>query len=45
MGEVVRTEEELLSAPTRLPWIEKMSGNSKEPERKNTATAAVAGDV
>lgn len=33
------------AASGTLPWIEKMSVNSKEPERKNTATAAAAGDV
>lgn len=41
----MRKEEQLLSASTTLPRNEKMSVNSKEPERKNTATAVAAGDV
>lgn len=38
--EVARKEERLLSASNTPPRIQKTSVNSKEPERKNTATAA-----
>lgn len=40
---VERKEEQPLSASETPPRSEKRSVNSKEPERKNTATAA--GDV
>lgn len=40
--EVARKEERLLSASNTPPRIQKRSVNSKEPERKNSATAAAA---